>query len=66
MIVTEKKGSNIKFKVIGPSKTRRKNIEIHGQIKKQVCTARPELCKTHPEAQHTKIKTHRYIETAIL
>ena len=29
-------------------------------------TTLPELFKTHPELQHTKIKPHRYIETAIL
>ena len=29
-------------------------------------TTRPEQYKTHSELQHTKIKTHHYIETAIL
>ena len=61
-----KEGISINFKVIGPKKKNIKNIEIHRQIKKQVSTARPELYNTHPELQHTKIKTHHYIETAIL
>ena len=35
-------------------------MEIHGQIKKQVSTTRPELYKSHPDLQHTKIKTPLY------
>ena len=31
-----------------------KNTEIHGQLKKQVSTTRPELYKTHSELQYTK------------
>ena len=67
VIITKKKRDQ--YQVQGhrtQQQTSEKNIEIHRQIKKQVSTTRPELCKTHPELQHTKIKTHHYIETAIL
>ena len=57
-----KEGINIKFKVIGPNKKHRNAPPI----KQQVSTTRPELYTTHPELQHTKIKTNHYIETTIL
>ena len=58
-----KEGISIKLKVIGPNKKHRNTPPVN----KQVSTTRPELYKTHSELQqYTKIKTHHYIDTAIL